>query len=335
MSAPYVWEGTMSTREQLLTLLSQAALNQTWVSGEDAAQQLGVSRAAIWKAIKTLEEEGCHFEAQRNRGYRLAEHQDVITKSDLDAALANAKLPVETQVVFSTGSTNNDVKALAEQGKDELFALVASKQESGKGRRGRSFFSLGDRGVYLSILIRPSMPIAQASAITAVAAVATCRAVESLFDVKPSIKWVNDVYLGKRKICGILTEAATDLETGMLSYAVVGIGVNVYEPEGGFPEEIRERAGAISTEIKQGTRAALAGAIIKEFVELYDKDSFGAFCDEYRARSFVVGKTITVIDGKGEQEALALGIDDDLSLHVQFEDGSEAHLHSGEVSLRV
>nr|MCR5583593.1 biotin--[acetyl-CoA-carboxylase] ligase [Eggerthellaceae bacterium] len=228
----------MSTREQLLTLLSQAALNQTWVSGEDAARQLGVSRAAIWKAIKTLEEEGYHFEAQRNRGYRMAEHQDVITKSDLDAALASAKLPVETQVVFSTGSTNNDVKSLAEQGKEELFALVASKQESGKGRRGRSFFSLGDRGVYLSILIRPSMPIAQASAITAVAAVATCRAVESLFDVKPSIKWVNDVYLGKHKICGILTEAATDLETGMLSYAVVGIGVNVYEPEGGFPEEI-------------------------------------------------------------------------------------------------
>lgn len=325
----------MSTRDSLLALLSQAAKDNSWVSGEEAASELGVSRAAIWKAVKALEEEGYLMEAQRNRGYRLAANQDVVTKPDIDTALADANHKVSTEYKATTGSTNIDVKQAAEQGRDEIFAIVAGNQQTGRGRRGRAFFSPAGKGIYLSILIRPNIAISEATSITAAAAVATSRAIDTVFGVTTSIKWVNDIYLGEKKICGILTEAASDLETGTLTYAVTGIGVNVYEPEGGYPEEIKNRAGSISQTVQQGKRAELAGAIIREFVNMYEEGAFVGYLDEYRGRSFILGREIMVIEGKSERKATALDICDDLSLHVQFEDGTQKNLQSGEVSLKV
>ena len=231
-------------------------------------------------------------------------------------------------------SDNLVLKDYANQGVPEGRIVIAGMQTQGRGRLGRSFFSPSDSGLYMSILLRPDMAAADAVKITTAAAVSVALAVEKVSDQKPDIKWVNDIYINGRKICGILTEASFSMESGGLDYAVLGIGVNTYEPEGGFPEAIRDIAGPIFHERKSDMRNRIAAEIINNFMRLYDSFEENSFYPEYRKRLLWVGEKINVIRGSEKTPATMLGADEDCRLHVRYEDGREEYISSGEISIR-
>ena len=200
----------------------------------------------------------------------------------------------------------------------------------------RKFYSPTGTGLYLSVLLRPRMKAQEALFITTAAAVAVARTVEEVAGRETGIKWVNDVFLDGRKICGILTEASFDMESGALEYAVCGIGVNVTPPEGGFPDEIKDVAGAVFTDAAPPADAKnrIAAGIVRHFMEYYRDLSRRPFFDEYVRRSVVVGQDILVLGRDEPRKARALAIDESCNLRVRYEDGSEGVLASGEVSIR-
>lgn len=233
-------------------------------------------------------------------------------------------------------STNTVLKELAEQGEKEGHVLIAERQTAGKGRLGRSFASPRGTGLYMSILLRPRFSAEESLSITTAAAVAVAEAVERVTGRRAMIKWVNDVYLNGYKICGILTEASIDFETNGLHYAVLGIGVNLQEPEGGFPGELKEIAGAVYREAETppaGVRAALAAEILNSFFGFYQNLEKRPFLSEYRNRSLLTGKKIRFICGKKELSGTVRGIDEEARLLVSLENGEQAAFTAGEVAI--
>ena len=238
-------------------------------------------------------------------------------------------------------STNDMLKELARKGAPERGVFIAQAQTAGKGRKGRSFYSPDDTGLYLSILLRPSFSAKEALAITTIAAVAAAKAIEAVSGKKTGIKWVNDVYLNGKKCVGILTEAAAD-EGESLRYAVMGIGFNLYEPEGGFPEEIRSIAGAVfDREERQGepVRELLSAAFLNEFFALYDALPARSYMDDYRERSLAIGQMVELYSPtheklEGEPPVKVIGIGDAAELLVQYPDGKVRTVLSGDISIR-
>ena len=231
-------------------------------------------------------------------------------------------------------STNTLLRQQAEEGTPEGTVLVAARQTAGRGRRDRSFFSPADTGLYLSILLRPKLAPQEALYLTTCAAAAVALALEE-FGLRPQIKWVNDLFLEGKKVCGILTEGAIDPETMGLRYAILGIGVNLFPPEGGFPADLPE-AGAVFARGPDPaeTRQKLAGRILDHFFRWYPHIQDRPFFDTYRDRSLVLGQPITILQGGTSRPATALDLEPDFSLRVREADGRETLLSSGEVSIR-
>lgn len=237
-------------------------------------------------------------------------------------------------------STNNRAKELALSGAAQGTLVIADSQTAGRGRFGRKFHSPEGSGVYLSIIFRPNFGAERAVMLTSMAAVAVARAIEALAAVKASIKWVNDVYIGSKKVCGILCEAGLDFESGRMQYVVAGIGVNVGKID--FPEELKNIATSISNECGENISrnrftAELLNqldALLPQLDALLPQLESGAFMKESRSRSNVIGKNILVLQGDQSYRAIAKDIDDDGSLIVIDESGNQQILHSGEVSLR-
>lgn len=321
----------MTTREALTKLLEESG--EQFLSGHAAAEKLGITRAAVWKNIRALQAGGYAIEAVPNRGYRLARENDAVSESLIRKYLGGDGERFTLEVQNQITSTNTVLKAKAMEC-PEWYAIVAGEQTAGRGRIGRKFYSPAGTGVYLSILLKPDLPASQSVRITTAAAVAACRAIEECTSEKPAIKWVNDVFIRERKVCGILTEGAINLETGGMDWAVCGIGLNVYEPEGGFPEDIASIAGAICPERKGEMRSQLAAAFLRHFARLYDSLKTPDFAEEYRSRCFLLGRPILVMKPEGAIPATALDVDDDCGLVVRYEDGRVETLSSGEVSVR-
>ena len=210
----------MSTKSEVLKLLEEN--KGTYLSGEELAIKLGCSRTAIWKAMKTLREEGYEILAVNNRGYALSKENNVLSEEAIRLGLN--KKAVKIEVKREIPSTNQYLKQKGiEEEYEEGSVVVAESQSAGKGRRGRHFYSPGKCGLYMSVLLKPKKTAQESLKITAAAAVAVCRAVEKVCKVSLGIKWVNDLYLGEKKVCGILTEAVSDFETGDIELVVVGI----------------------------------------------------------------------------------------------------------------
>lgn len=330
-------------------------------SGEALADRLSVSRAAVWKAVRALREEGYPIEGTPNRGYALAADFDLLTAADVEAALTREAAEFYEPQLFSViDSTNTALIAAGHRGAAEGTVFIAEEQTAGKGRLGRSFFSPKGSGVYISILLRPSIPAQDAILITTMAAVAGAQAAETVlrhFSPEPApgvpdgaagsgqggtppvqIKWVNDLFLNGRKFAGILTEADFNVETGGLSQAVLGIGFNLCPPEGGFPQEIAGVAGSLYAKKQPvGARALLAASFLNAFYSLYSRLPDRAFTEEYRARSLVLGRTVEVLRGTEVlYTARAVDVDDACNLLV-IPDGETrtVALNSGEVRVRV
>lgn len=316
----------MKTKERLLRFLQNAQGEN--VSGEELAEALGVTRAAVWKAVDRLRQEGVAIEAGTNRGYRLM--GDAVTAAGVEALAPGTKVAV----VPAVDSTNHRLRELAAAGAQEGTVLIARKQTAGRGRMGRSFYSPQDSGLYFSLLLRPeSLAPERAASLTAAAAVAMCQAIETATGEQPQIKWVNDLYLRGKKICGILTEASVGLESGTLDYAVVGVGLNLTPPEGGFPPELAEIAGAVLDSAAPGTRNNIIGTFLRRFFAFYRGGE--GYWEDYRKRNLVPGRTVTVLSGGKSRQAQALTVDEHCRLVVRYPDGTIQHLSSGEVRCAI
>lgn len=236
----------------------------------------------------------------------------------------------------SIGSTNTVLKKMAEAGEAEGLCLVAEQQTAGRGRLGRSFYSPPQSGLYMSLLLRPKLPAEDAVNITACAAVAVTEAIESLAPVHAGIKWVNDVWVDGRKVCGILTEASLNGESGRPAWVIVGIGVNTRRPSGGFPEDLQAIAGsAFGTEPIPELRCRLAAGILDRLM-LFSRDlKSEEILAAYKKRSLVPGNEIWILrPGEAPEPAFALDIDEDYALIVRTADGEIRRLNAGEVSIR-
>ena len=312
-----------TTRQALLQALSAAGGD--YISGQQLALQLGVSRAAVHKAAAALTAQGYALEAVSRRGYRLV-------GGDPFCPEAIGPYPAPVQVFDALESTNRTAKLLALEGAEHGTLVLASHQTAGRGRLGRRFASPAGKGVYLSVLLRPPLPTADTQTVTIGAAVAVCRAVQKLCGRELSIKWVNDLYYKGKKVCGILTEAGSDLESGQLEWLVVGIGLNLTATVEDFPPELTAKAGSLYPGGPAPvSRAALAGAIGRELLALCP----GFAClDEYRTRCFVPGHWITVCTGTETYAAQALAIDSIGRLVIRRENGREEALRCGEVTIR-
>lgn len=320
----------MTTKETVLQCLTQA--DGAAVSGAQMAEQAGVSRAAVWKAICALRDDGYAIDAVTRGGYTLRADGGRLTAAAVTARLRTPGLAVTA--LENTDSTNTCVRRLAEDGAPEGTVVVAAAQTAGRGRSGKSFLSPAGTGLYMSVLLRPQLAMGDALLITTAAAVAVAHAVERVAAVTAQIKWVNDVYVDGKKVCGILTEGALDLENGGLRYAILGIGINICPPAGGFPPELAPIAGALTETGGEALRAPLAAAVLDEFFALYPHLTEKSFYDDYVSRSLLTGRQIEVLRGGMHLPATALGIDRDLHLRVRYADGSEENLAAGEVSTR-
>lgn len=230
-------------------------------------------------------------------------------------------------------STNNLAKERALEGAPHGFLVAAAQQTGGRGRFGRQFFSPEGTGIYISFVLRPKIPAEKAVMITAMAAVAVARAIEKLVNADVKIKWVNDLYINGRKTCGILSEAAVDFETGFMQYVVLGIGVNVGKID--FPEELRDIATSVFNETDTlVSRSHLIAEIANELESLWEGLEEGLFMDEYRSRSNVIGRRVTVLRGAERFEADAVDIDEQGCLVVRTESGLQ-HVGSGEISVKL
>lgn len=323
----------MTTKETLLSLFEKN--RGYFISGEYIARSLGVSRTAVWKAVKKLQKEGFDITAVTNKGYCLSKDTDIMSAPAIIQYLSDDCKDVRLDVFRTVDSTNNICKEKANLGEPSGYVAVASSQSSGRGRKGRTFYSPADTGVYVSMMLRPEDSHGAGFVnLTTMTAVAVCLAIESLTDKKASIKWVNDIYVDKRKVCGILSEASYNLEDGRLDCVVVGIGINLYPPKNGFPDALAETAGSILDKPGQLSRNKLVAEVLNNFMKLYNADDM-SYVDEYRNRSFVIGKDIEVLTPNNEKTAKALAINNDCSLQVRYEDGTEEALKSGEISIRV
>ena len=321
----------MIVKDQVLAYLEQH--KGTFVSGSALAAQLGVSRNSVWKAIKALESAGYAIEGVTNKGYRLAAECSILSAASIERYLQNPSIHVEFHQTIA--STNDRAKELAAAGAPAGTLVVADCQTAGRGRQGRAFYSPAGSGVYFSLILRPSFALSDVTFITSYAAVCCAQAMEELFDAEVSIKWVNDIFADGRKCCGILTEAAVLPETGGVDYAVVGIGVNVTVPKGGFPSQVADVAWALTPhdDCIQDARSRLVARVADLLISDVESIPSCPHLEAYRAHSLLDGKRVEVFAGNSSFMATVLGINDDFTLQVRLDDGQEKALNSGEVHI--
>lgn len=311
-------------RNKILELLRES---DGYVSGEDMSRTLGISRAAVWKHIKRLRAEGYSIDSVRNSGYRLSTAPDAITPTAVSALLKTRRVARHIVYADSTDSTNEEAKRNSQYPDGTLF--VSDIQTAGKGRRGRAWSSPPGAGIWMSLLLKPDIAPEDVAGLTLIAGIAVCRAIGG----RAVIKWPNDIVIGTRKVCGILTELAA--EPDMVSYAVCGIGINANNAE--FPAELSDRATSIYIETgSRASRAELIAAVMNEFEPLYERflsEGFAPLREEYRRLCVNIGREVIVAGRGGELRGTAADISGNGALLVSTAEGLTP-VSSGEVSVR-
>jgi BirA family biotin operon repressor/biotin-[acetyl-CoA-carboxylase] ligase len=344
----------MSTRGNVLKALEENKGRA--VSGEELASSLNISRGAVWKAIQELRREGYNIGAVTNKGYCLAPDSDVLSVEGILPHVTERSMADCIHVFKTLESTNLTAKKIALDGAPYNTVVIAEEQTKGRGRMGRSFFSPPIGGIYMTFILEPRFDTARSVLITSAASVAVCKAIETVTGISCRIKWVNDVYMEDKKICGILTEAVTDFESGHIDHIVLGIGINYSTARAAFPEDLSGIAGSLfekapktagdsANRPSEGvSRNRLIAEVIDQMLEINGNLESRDFIDEYKSRSFVLGKEILVIptSGLGKERNLAEGIpasaidiDGDGGLVVRYRDGAVQTLNSGEISIRT
>lgn len=275
--------------------------------------------------------------------------RDELSADFIAGKLKERGILLAVQVEKTVDSTNNVLKSYAVAGESRDLVLLSEEQSAGRGRRGRSFFSPEGTGIYLSLLLHPDVTPEESAMLTTLTAAAAAVAIEAVTGVETQIKWVNDVFVRGKKIAGILTEASLEPGKSSPEYVVVGIGFNLYMPEDGFPEELREVAGSIleSSKHLKNLRNRLAAEFLISFMEYYRTFPGRSYLEEYRRRCFAIGRRVRILEpegapgksaeraGLGREYAKVLGIDEECHLQVQYDDGTVELLSGGEISIRL
>ncbi|MDD3252238.1 MAG: biotin--[acetyl-CoA-carboxylase] ligase [Lachnospiraceae bacterium] len=306
-----------------------------YLSGQELCERLGVSRTAVWKVIRQLQEEGYQIEAVRNRGYRLTTSGDVLTEAELKSLLHTARAGQTLVILKETDSTNNYARKLADQGAADGTLVLAEQQTAGKGRRGRNWTSPSGTGIWMSLLLRPEFAPAHASMLTLVAAMAVKQGIAEITGLDCQIKWPNDIVLNGKKICGILTEMSTEEDS--IRHVVIGIGINVNIES--FPEELRPKATSLLLEAEQRfLRAPLVEAVLRSWETYYETYQstldMSLLKEEYNRSLASRGQEVKVLSPKGDYTGVSQGINDGGELLVEMPDGELREVMSGEVSVR-
>ena len=316
----------MSTKEKVLELLYK---HDGYVSGEEIARAAGVGRNSVWKAVNSLKEQGYNIVTGAG-GYMLC--GGVFNEFAIKQYLNREH---KIHIYKQETSSNTVAKVLCQGGEAEGSVVVVESQTQGRGRMGRSFISESENGLYMSVILRPSIPADRCVNVTVMCAVAVKEAIESLTDRRCGIKWVNDIYIGEKKCCGILTEASFDFESGSLQYVVVGIGVNLCPPKGGFDKEIEEIAcGVYENECPKDFKEKLCAQIINRLFYHYERFEKGEYIKEYKNASIIIGESVEVRVGDTVTYGVAVDIDDNANLIVRDENGETHSFNSGEARVR-
>lgn len=326
----------MSVKHNLLSALERHRGEE--ISGQELADLLHVSRAAVWKAAKALEAEGYGIDALPGRGYRLRPDSDHLSAEGIRLHLPAEYADCAVEAVQEIASTNQTAKRQALEPGPERCLLAANAQTDGRGRLQKRFFSPADTGLYLSLTLRRTRSYSDMVPVTMAAAVAAVRVLERRTDRHPAIKWVNDLLIDGKKAAGILTEAIGDLESGLVHAVVVGIGLNLRTPEEAFPPALRDSATSVWPP-PGVTRNQLTGELAGEFFRLADSlfgpdgdRALAALRDEYREKSAVLGREVAW-DQKGRRlTGTAVDIDSTGALLVESTEGRYT-LRAGEISL--
>jgi BirA family biotin operon repressor/biotin-[acetyl-CoA-carboxylase] ligase len=317
-------------------ILSALRANPGGVSGAELAEQLKISRAAIWSRIEELRQVGYDIEAGPHFGYRLVSSPDALHADDLLARLGKTKIIGRDIRVFSeTTSTNDIVEKLARDGVKEGVVVFAESQTKGRGRLGRKWISPAHKGLWFSILLRPDLRPQEATQLTVASATALRRAIESETGLKPEIKWPNDILIGGKKAAGILTELNAELDK--VRYVILGIGMDVNLDAGEFPADLKKTATSLKIETGETvSRAELAVAILRELDFDYARiggGKFPAVADEWESGCATIGKNVTVHIGDRKIRGRAESLDDDGALLVRSEHGHLERITGGDVIL--
>lgn len=321
------------TRDDVLAILKR---ENGYISGERMSVELGISRAAINSAVKLLRSDGYEIASSTNKGYSLIQSPDLLTRGELMTYLPEDRL--STVLCLDTAdSTNRVLRDMACAGAPSGQIVIANEQTNGRGRLGRNFASPRGQGIYLSMLFRPQSIPRDTVSLTAWTAVAVSNAVARICCAQPGIKWVNDLVMNSKKVCGILTEMSIESESSHIQFMIIGIGVNVKGSGSSFPADIRHVATTLENETGVCVvRARLAAEMIRELDQMCAgwPHQSKTYLEAYRANCITVGKEVSVHVGAGQRAGVALSINDDFSLHVGFADGTMEDLASGEVSVR-
>ncbi|WP_405117828.1 biotin--[acetyl-CoA-carboxylase] ligase [Paenibacillus sp. FSL H8-0317] len=325
----------MTKHEDLLHMLLNA--EGRFVSGEEISRNLSISRTAVWKHVNKLRDMGYEFEAVSRKGYRLVTKPDSIDATALQLALDTTVFGRKAVLLTSTLSTQGDVLKLAEQGQAEGAVVIAEEQTGGRGRFGRQWFSPPGKGIWMSVLLRPDLPLQHTPQLTLLTGVAVCRAVRACSGADAGIKWPNDLLIDGRKVCGILLEST--VEDHEVRYCIAGIGVDVnFDPED-YPEDLKTIATSLKMETGQPVdRTKLTAAILTELEQLYylyQKEGFGVISALWEALSVSMNREITVTNPHGVIEGKAIGLDPSGALIVEKHDGEHTLIISGEISWKL
>lgn len=322
--------------------------NGLYVSGEALSEEIGVSRTAVWKYIKELRNEGYIIESSSKKGYMLVSTPDILNEYEIGCNLNTGFIGRHVQYFNVIDSTNNYAKKIAEEGCAEGTIVVADRQTSGKGRLGKLWDSADKKGIWMSIVLRPSVAPGEVQIITLGASVAVVNAIYETTGIKAGIKWPNDIILDDKKVCGILTEMNSEIER--INYLVTGIGVNVNQENNDFPDEIRCIATSLkhfadkgNSEVKnimpEGTfkRSEIIRSILFELEKIYSTIESG--CTEkiisaWKENSVTLGKYVSITFRNAQYTGIARDITDDGKLVVECSDRVTREVAAGEVSVR-
>ena len=319
-------------KSEILRLLKES---NTYISGQQLCEQFQVSRTAVWKVIDQLKKEGYQIEAVRNKGYRLIDSPDVMSKAEIES-LMDTKWAGSNVVYYDEiDSTNNRAKEAGDNKAPHGTLFVADMQVAGKGRRGRVWQSPAGSSIYMTILLYPEISPLKAPQLTLVMAIAVAEGIKEVTGLDTKIKWPNDIVVNGRKICGILTEMSTEID--YINHVVIGAGINVNQDD--FPEDIRKTASSLKMEFgKQVKRSELIAAIMKSFEKDYEifvkTEDLSGLQELYNSMLVNLDRDVKVLEPGNEYEAHALGINKTGELIVRTAEGEEKEIYAGEVSVR-
>lgn len=319
-------------KTEILRMLRET---DAYVSGQQLCDHFGVSRTAVWKVINKLKEEGYEIEAISNKGYCLKRVPDLVTKEACLSAIHTKW--AGRKIVYSQemDSTNTKAKQLAEEVDSHGLLVVTDKQNAGKGRRGRSWESLPGSSIFMTLVVKPSIVPANASMLTLVAALSVSEGIDMVTKLRTRIKWPNDILVGTKKVCGILTEMSADMD--QVNYVVIGMGINTGVTT--FPAEIAYKATSLELECgKEILRAELIAAIMECFERNYEiflnTEDLSHLMDKYGARLVNQGEKVKVLEPNREYMGVSEGINERGELLVRDENNQLKIVMSGEVSVR-